>query len=238
MRRSDGRLLHSWRQGRVGGAAFLDDYAALLVALIELYQADFHEPWIDWALELAEWTVQHFADPECGDFFFTADDQEPLITRTKEVFDGSVPSSNGLLATALEKLARLTSRGDLLAAADGILQATAAVLRSAPEAVGQMVLATDLQLGPTSEWVLISDPSLAETQDIVRAYRQAFRPRHVIACRGGCDGAARSAALDPLFAGKLRGESDPVAYLCAGSTCSTPLVGVDPILDALDATQP
>jgi uncharacterized protein YyaL (SSP411 family) len=238
LRRPDGRLLHSWRQGRVGGDAFLDDYAALLAALIELYQADFHEPWIDWAVELAEWTLQHFADPECGDFFFTADDQEPLITRTKEVFDGSVPSSNGLLATSLEKLGRLTSRADLLAAADGILRATAAVLRSAPEAVGQLVLATDLQLGPTAEFVLINNPSAAETREIVRAYHQAFRPRHVIACRGGCDEAAQSTALDLLFTGKLRGEPGPVAYVCAGSTCSTPLVGVDPILEALKASQP
>ena len=235
LRRPDGRLLHSWRRGQAGGAAYLDDYAALIAALVTLHQADFHEAWIDWALELAEWVLQHFADPEQGDFFFTADDQEQLITRTKEIFDGSVPSSNGLLATSLLKLGQLTSRGDLLVAADRILAATAAILKSAPEAVGQLVLATDLRCGPAVEWVLLGDPASAEMQEILRAYHARFRPHQVIACRGGENVACRSIALDPLFAGKSASESETVAYVCVGPACGTPLVGVHNILQALQS---
>ena len=103
-----GRLLHCWRHGQAKLDAYLDDYAYLANALVTLYETDFDERWIDEAAELCDIMLAHFRDPEEGGFYFTADDHEALVARTKEWFDASVPSSNAMAATALSRLGKLT----------------------------------------------------------------------------------------------------------------------------------
>ncbi len=118
IRRSDGRLLHTWRAGKAKVDAYLDDYAALANALVSLYEATFNEQYIDDAVQLAEIMLEHFADRESGGFFYTADDQEQLIARHKDVQDGSAPSGNALAATVLVRLGKLTGRMEYLQAAE------------------------------------------------------------------------------------------------------------------------
>ena len=181
--------------------------------------------------QLADLVFRHFPDREQGDFYFTADDQESLITRTKELFDGSIPGSNALLATALLRLGKLTGRADYLSAADRILGAAAGVLR-APEAVAQMLVAVDLQLGPTWEITLTGDPAQDQTARVLRTLRRTYSPRHVMACRGPAGSSVHSVALDPLFTGKPLLSPEPIAYVCEGSICREPVVGVERIVEA------
>ena len=67
--------------------------------------------------------LARFADAEAGGFFYTADDHEPLIARKKDILDTPVPSSTGLAATALLRLARHTGRDDYRRAAEETLRA-------------------------------------------------------------------------------------------------------------------
>ncbi|HRX79949.1 MAG TPA: thioredoxin domain-containing protein, partial [Pirellulaceae bacterium] len=101
MRRDDGRLLHSWRNGEAKLDAYLDDYSYLINALVSLYEASFDERWIDEAVKFADLVITHFSDTASGGFFFTADDHEQLIARNKDIHDSSVPSGNAMTATAL-----------------------------------------------------------------------------------------------------------------------------------------
>src|SRR4051812_49707989 len=151
MRRDDGRLLHSWRNGHAKLDAYLDDYAALANSLISLYEANFKERWIDEAVSLMDIVLDKFADPAGGGFFYTASDHEQLIARTKELTDSSIPSGNGLAANALLRLGRLLNRTDYLDAAERTLAAALPVLQRAPMAAGQMLLALDRYLGPANE---------------------------------------------------------------------------------------
>ena len=94
MRRDDGRLLHTYKDGQAKLDAYLDDYADLIDGLTRLYEATGEPRWIESALELARIMIDEFADPEHGGFFFTGSRHEALIARQKDVHDNATPSGN------------------------------------------------------------------------------------------------------------------------------------------------
>jgi uncharacterized protein len=232
LRRPDGRLLHSYRNGEAKFHGYLDDYAYLIQALVSLYQADFDEGWIDVASELADMVLRHFQDADEGGFFYTADDHEQLITRQKDVQDSSVPSASGMTATALLRLAALTGRSDLRSAAEGSLALAVGLMEKAPTAAGQSLIAADWLLGPTQELVVMGGNDAAELDAVLKAIRRRYRPRSVVACRpAGAQGG--SATLQPLFAGRTAVDGRTTLYICEQFTCQAPHVGQQSILTAL-----
>jgi uncharacterized protein YyaL (SSP411 family) len=241
MRRDDGRLLHSWRRGEARLDAYLDDYACLAAALVKLYQADFDERWIDEAIRFVELGLRLFEDADAGGFFYTADDHEALIARPKDLYDNAVPSGNSMAALALVRLGKLSGRADLLAAAERTLRAATGVMEHAPRAAGQMLLALDLFLGPTKQIVVLGDRASPDTAAVLSALARRFVPNKVVACRapsgGGAahDTARRSAALDPLFAGKQLAGPEPAVFVCEQFACQAPVFGRDAALAAVEA---
>jgi hypothetical protein len=223
MHRDDGRLLHSWRAGVARLDAYLDDYACLANGLITLYEADFDERWLAESVGLAEQMIEHFADGRRGGFFFTASDHETLITRQKDLQDNAVPSGNSMAALALLRLGKLTGRSDFLAAAEGTLQAAAAVIEQAPRAAGQMLAALDMYLGPTPEIVILGDPREADTAAALVELRRRYVPNRVIACRVA--ETRHSGPLDPLFAGKALAGPPPGVFICENFACQAPVFG-------------
>ncbi|NIP84575.1 MAG: thioredoxin domain-containing protein, partial [Planctomycetales bacterium] len=102
-------------------------------------------------------------DPQGGGLFYTASDHEPLIARQKDLTDNAVPGGNGLAATGLLRLARLTGRPQLAETAIGVLQAAAERMREFPSATGQLLLALEFHLDPGYELVLVGDASAGDT---------------------------------------------------------------------------
>jgi uncharacterized protein YyaL (SSP411 family) len=118
----DGRLLATARGGRAHLDAYLDDYAFLLAALLELMQAEFRIDDLDFAIELADSLLARFEDKAAGGFFFTAHDHETLIHRPKSGHDNATPAGNGVAAFALQRLGHLLGETRYLEAADRTLQ--------------------------------------------------------------------------------------------------------------------
>jgi len=237
MRRSDSRLLHTWRAGQSKFDAYLDDYAALANALVSLYEATFNERYIDEAIALVEIVLKHFADSRVGGFFYTADDQEQLIARNKEMQDSSVPSGNALAATVLVRLGKLTGRAEYLTAAERTFQAATSLLDRAPTAAGQMLLALDMYLGPTPEIVLLGNPTNRDTALALGQLRRTFIPNKVVALRPetATPAVKLSSALDSLFAGKSAGDPEPTLFVCQDFTCQAPVDGVETAKKQIDA---
>jgi len=104
---SDGKLWHTYKNGKVHIDGFLDDYAFTIEAFIALYEATFHETWLELAKKLADYTIVHFYDENEGLFYFTSNIAEKLIARKKEIMDNVIPSSNAAMAMALKRLAAL-----------------------------------------------------------------------------------------------------------------------------------
>jgi uncharacterized protein len=237
LRREDGRLFHTWRKGTAKLDAYLDDYASLANAFVTLYEATGNEKWIDEAVRLLDIVLAKFSDPAGGGFFYTANDHEQLLTRTKELTDSSTPSGNALAATALLRLGKLLGRADYLDAAEAALDAAAPIMDRAPMAAGQMLLALDIHLGPAYELALVGDAANSEVQAALSAIGRRYLPRAVFAARLSETGdkPTRSSHLDELFAGKSSPESSPALFVCQNFACQEPAVGLAAIAKTLDA---
>ncbi|MBZ0095568.1 MAG: thioredoxin domain-containing protein [Sulfuricella sp.] len=118
----DNRLLASWKDGKARLGGYLDDYAFLLDALMELMQARFLPADLAFARELAEALLARFEDRGQGGFHFTAHDHETLIYRPKSGFDNATPSGNAVAAFALQRLGHLLGEARYLAAAERALK--------------------------------------------------------------------------------------------------------------------
>lgn len=230
LRRDDGRLLHTWRNGVAKLDAYLDDYSYLILSLTALYDASHDERWIDVAIELTEQMIEHFGDDGAG-FFFTAADHEALIARSKEFQDSSVPSGNSMAACALTRLGQLTGRSDWLAIAEKTAQAAVGLMKRSPLASGQMLIAVEQFLSESSELVLVAEKS--EQIERLKQLARKHAPKHsVLICRAA-DQEFRSSALDKVLEGKMPVDGNPTLYICQGFRCQSPVVGVDRIQAAL-----
>ncbi|MEN0109754.1 MAG: thioredoxin domain-containing protein [Planctomycetota bacterium] len=232
MRDADGRLLRSWRDGRAKLAAYLDDYAAMACGLLALYEATFDERRLDQAADLIDTVLERFEDKDAGGFFYTADDHERLIVRTKDLSDNATPGGASLAATALVKLAKLTGSETYAAAAERTLRAAGPLMQKAPTAMGQMLAAYDLWRGPSTELVLLGVGPDAE--GIAARLRRTYQPRVVLAGRiGPCEHSARLASV---FEGKSSINGEATLYVCRDHACEEPVVGaaaIDKVIDEI-----
>jgi uncharacterized protein len=229
MRTSDGRL---YRTAGVGQPpklnGYLEDYAFLADALVTLYEATFDPKWLRAAIELAEAMLKHFADKNGPGFFFTADDHEQLIARTKDLHDGSTPSGNAMAVTALLRLAALTGRRDLAEPAERALRGYRDTMAEHPAASGQMLVALDFYLGPVQQIAIVGNAQVDDTRRARAAIHRAFGPKRVIAFHDPAGGAP-PAELASMFAGKEAVGGAVTVYVCENFACQTPLVGAEAV---------
>lgn len=233
MSRSDGRLLHTYRLGQSKFDAYLDDYVYLINALVTLYEATQIERWVDEAVRLADIVLAHFRDSSAPGLFFTADDHEQLIARNKDVYDSSIPSANGMAATALLRLGKLTGRHEFLTAAEGCLVAGLSIMQKSPAASGQMLISLDWYLGPSLELVLVTDSQNSAEPEVLSQLQQAFLPSKVLAFRVSKSDSNVSPHLNSLFAERVAGPSGISLYICENNSCQAPLTTADEIQSAI-----
>ncbi|MHB1284964.1 MAG: thioredoxin domain-containing protein [Leptospirales bacterium] len=118
----DGGLKAVWKDGKAPLAAYLDDYAFLLSALLESIKAEFRRQDLDFAMEIADVLLSEFEDPLQGGFFFTGHHHEKLIHRPKSGHDNALPSGNGVAAQSLLLLGYLTGKTPYLDSAGKALR--------------------------------------------------------------------------------------------------------------------
>jgi uncharacterized protein YyaL (SSP411 family) len=221
LRRDDGRLLRSWRDGRTSGPGFLDDYAAVGLGCLALYESTFELRWMREARSLADEMIRLFHDPDGGGFFQTGSDAEALVVRPKELFDNAVPSGNSMAAELLLRLSQVT--GDQAYERAGVsgLRVAANLMTRAPAAFGHALGALDRHLGPSYEIAIIGDPSDASTVSLAGEVWRRYLPTTVLAVAGPDDEAARS--LIPLLADRPLRNGRPAAYVCQHFACRMPV---------------
>lgn len=106
---SEGELYVSFRAGKRGAKGFLDDYASFLFAQLALYGVTLDEAYLDRAKQLCQDVFSKFHDAQNGGFYLYGKENESLILRPKETYDGAVPSGNSLMAWNLVRLSHLVS---------------------------------------------------------------------------------------------------------------------------------
>jgi uncharacterized protein YyaL (SSP411 family) len=220
--REDERLLRTFKGGRAAGPAFLEDYAFLIAALLDLYEADADPLWLHQALSLQKTLDAHYADELGGGYFNNADDHERLLAREKPGQDGAVPSGNSVAALNLLRLAELTGDDRYDQRASMLFSAFHETLTRAPTALSEMLLALDFQLEPTKEIVVIRPPSGGDLAAMLAPLRSTHLPNRIlVVATEGEDLSAHSAAV-PLLAGKLAQDGKVTAYVCENRVCKRP----------------
>ena len=211
----DGRLLATTKDGRAHLPAYLDDYAFLADALLELLQTRWRSSDLEFAQALCAVLLAQFEDTQGGGFFFTAADHEQLIHRSKTFSDDSVPSGNGVAASVVCRLGYLLGELPLLEAAERTLRAGWPLLQQYPQA--HMSMANALEDFLASMQILIIRGDAAPVERWAASLSGLYAPTRMIF------GIPRDAAgLPPALAAK-HAAADTVAYVCTGMTCSAPL---------------
>jgi uncharacterized protein YyaL (SSP411 family) len=222
----DGRLLATFKDGRAHLPAYLDDYAFLADALLELMQCRWRTEDLDLAVQLLEVMLAKFEDPG-GGFYFTAADHEHLIHRSKTFGDESVPAGNGVAASVLCRMGHLLGDTRYLRAAERTLAAAWSVMAEHPQAHMSLLNAAEDFLSPPQMLIIRGDAAEAAawSQNLNRMYAPS---RMVFAIP------ADAAGLPPALADKRAGPST-VAYLCSGTTCSAPLADLGDLVRRLSS---
>jgi uncharacterized protein YyaL (SSP411 family) len=237
LRTADGRLLHSYKDGKARFNGYLDDYANLIDGLTRLFEASGETRWVEAALELCGVMIAEFRDDEHGGFFYTGQSHEALIVRQRDSFDNATPSGNAMAATALLRLAALTGRDDLHAAGRKTLESVQGVLQHAPMAAGQSLIALDFLLAPAREFAVVSGGDAGEFRTALEAIAGRFLPHKVVAPAPGPPPEELVRRL-PLLADRPAREGRVTTYICERFACREPVVGLEGLSAALGARSP
>ncbi|MDX1517171.1 MAG: thioredoxin domain-containing protein [Woeseiaceae bacterium] len=223
------RLLAVYKDGRARFPAYLDDYAFLLDALLELLQARWNSANLAFATALADALLDHFEDAADGGFWFTADDHERLMHRPKPLADEAVPSGNGVAAFALQRLGLLLGETRYLESADRTLRAAWRAMREYPH--GHVSLLTALEEAlDEPEMIIIRGPD----EEIARWNRSAaklYAPRRLVFAIP-----ANAGDLPGALAERRPVESDTVAYRCVGTHCELPVTSWEALAERIQGT--
>ncbi|MEO7094481.1 MAG: thioredoxin domain-containing protein, partial [Polyangiales bacterium] len=230
------RLLRGDRLVRVAGSkipGFLDDYAYLASAALDLYEATQDGAMVDVARKLVAAAVAHFWDDALGGFFFTPDDGEKLLHRTKDPYDQAVPSAQAMMALAMLRLFSLDADPQLEDRARRTLEPMAALAASNPLGLSQTVIALDRLVRGSTDVVVVGPRDDTRTKSLLQAVRRAYVPHRMLALVDP-DDAATTKACPALAEGK-EAKGHPVAYVCRGRTCSPPVADAAALAAALHA---
>jgi len=224
----NGRLLATALGEQAHLTAYLDDYAYLLDAILELQQVRVRGAELQFACELAQVLMTHFLDGEAGGFFFTADDHEQLIHRSKVFADDATPAGNAIAALALQRLGHLLGHPEWLAAAEGTLRAAWHGIEQRPQGHVAMLAALEELVHPPQIIIIRGDATQIETWRSQLARLYAPR-RMVLAVPNDMADLPAGLADKPAHA-------DAVAYVCSGSTCGPPVTTLAQLIVSLRAT--
>jgi len=223
------RLQHSWRDGSARHTATLDDYAQMARGALLLYEATGEAGLIDRAQAWVATVDRHFWDATANGYFFTADDADDVIVRTKNAHDNATPSGNGTMVEVLARLFYLTGDTRYRDRADALVGAFAGeIARNAfPYATLMMAAA---MLDRAVQLVIIGHRGDAATDALIRSAATTATPGMILSIIGPGNVLP---ATHPA-AGKDQVDGKPTACVCVGTTCSLPLTDPAALTKALD----
>ena len=237
--RSQDRLHHSYRDGKVHVDAMLDDYAFFLQALVDLYETTFDVAWIERATAIADEMDKRFWDETGGGFFSTPAGKTDVLVRSKSAHDSAVPSGNSVAVHGLLRLGKLTGEKRYSDMAEKTLDVFAPAASLSPRAFVRMLSSFDFLLGPTQEIVVAGGNDDAGTKQLVKLAYGLYLPNGIIAqVDPSSDEADAAAGRIPLLTAKSLIDGKPAAYVCLGTTCYSPVTAVDELKKRLAERSP
>jgi uncharacterized protein len=214
----DGRLLHSWREGRARHPATLDDYANMARAALMLAEATGEKSYIASAEAWVEVLDRHYWDKAAGGYFFTADDTSDVILRNKSAVDHATPAGNATMVGVLARLFYLTGKPAYRDRADALSGAFAGEIQK-----NFFPLASFLNAGEFArnalQVVIVGERGEADTQALLITLRAHSLPDLVLSV---IEPGEQLPDSHPAL-GKGQEKARATAYICQGMVCSLPI---------------
>jgi len=230
----NGQLLRTYRLGAGAIPGFAEDYAFLVQGLLDLFEADFNQDWLRWALDLQMAQDELFWDSVGGGYFSSPAEDSSILVRLKDDNDGAEPSSNSVSVRNLLRLSELTGRDEFHRKAEQTVNAFGGILQKMPSALPQMLHSMGGLLHPWRQIVIAGDLGSADTQALLKAVRGRYLSETVVLHAGSLLGAE---TLSPQLA--LAAQMQPVAgkaaaYVCQGFACRAPVTEASELKALLD----
>lgn len=202
---------------------FLDDYAYLTSAYIHIYQVNFDKKWLDLANNLTQKAVEKFADAKNGMFYYSADHENELISRSFEIDDNVLPSSNSVMAKNLYFLGELTENKEFLRRSELMIQSMKKKVMEQPFLYANWSRLMGIKAFGTYEVAIMGEKAIKKNLDMQKEYL----PTSLF--MGG--------TLEnlPLLEAKLVPEKTLI-YVCQNKTCKYPVSEVKEAIDLINRT--
>ena len=220
------RLGHSWRAGRLQLPGLASDYAAMIRAALALHEATGKRAYLERALGWQRAFDAHYADPDTGGYYLSADDAADLLLRPHSTMDDATPNPNAVAAGNLVRLAVLAGDDRWRVQADRMIEG---ILSAAERNLfGHVALLNALDLRLRAAEIVCTGPD-AET--FARAaLKLPFLDRIVLRAESAADLPASHPAQQ-----KLKASTGSAAFICVGERCSLPVGSPDAIAEAVAA---
>ena len=228
-------LLRRYRQGDAAVEGYAEDYAYLVFGLLELFQADGDPRWLEWALMLQRRQDELFADPVEGGWFSTTGQDESVLLRLKEDYDGAEPSATSVTVMNLLTLSHLTNDPAFEQAIERALGLFASRIQQGARTVPLMMAALSAYHAGISQVVIAGDAAASSTRELLDVARRRYLPFAITIplVPAHADGIAR---LLPWAEAMARRTEAPAAYVCRDFTCLAPAASADEFAAQLGPT--
>lgn len=212
------RLYHSLSAGKRQHMAFAEDYAQMARAAYVLFESTGERRYLDHAQTWVRVLNTHFWDEQNFGYFYTADDDEPLIIRARMAADQSTPSANGLMVGVLGQLMAATGDRSYLERVNALLQAFSGELGNRYVSFGAYLNGLDT-IHASTQIVIVGSRNNPKTQELIAAVRGRALPAATLVV---VEPDHKFPEGNPLF-GKTAQNGVPTAYLCQQQNCSMPI---------------
>lgn len=218
---NNGVLMKRYRNGSAGLPAFLEDYAYTIWALIEMYQLTFDITYIKTAQSLSDYQYTHFWDENDGGFFVTPDNGEKLLIRSKEVYDGAIPSGNSVSAYNFIRLSRILSKPEYEDIAYSIFATFSQQINRSSSGQSMMLQAIDFANGPSYEILISGNKNSQSMNELINNIHRLFEPNSIIMLVDQEDEELIE-YLPHLNNYPANSHRDPLVYVCENYACKLP----------------
>ena len=220
--KEDGGLFRNYKNNKSNIEAYLEDYATVIDAFINLYEVTLDESWLRTSKQLTDYTFDHFYDDQSKMFFFTSDKEQDLITRKIEVDDNVIPSSNSIMARNLFKLGHYFSNKNYSSNASAMLNNVKANAIKYGSGASNWLILYNNYIGDFYEIAV----SGSDAVEIVKEINNFYIPNKLIA------GSTKDSDL-PLLEYKYS-EDETIIYVCVDGACKLPVIKTKQALEQIN----
>ncbi|MSV33507.1 MAG: thioredoxin domain-containing protein [Nitrosarchaeum sp.] len=214
---SGDKLLRTYKNNTAKINGYLEDYSYFANALLDVFEIEPESKYLDLALKLGYYLVDHFWDSETSSFFMTSDNHEKLIIRPKSNYDLSLPSGNSVSCLVILRLFHLTQEEKFLKIATQIMESQAQIAAENPFGFGYLLNTIYTYLQKPTEITIINP----ENSEICKFLSGKFLPESILVTIHNKT-QLENLAKFPFFAGKIFSDKTFV-FVCKDFTCSLPL---------------